>query len=48
MGDSKEKKKEKEKSTAKNRKELDFLQQLNIAEDLEEAENELEDTYREF
>lgn len=46
MGDSKDKKKEK--STAKSRKELDFLQQLNIAEDLEEAENELEDTYREF
>ncbi len=46
MGEAKDKKKEK--STAKNRNEMEFLQQLDIAEDLEEAENELDETYREF
>ena len=46
MGDAKDKKKEK--STVKHKEEMEFLLQLNIAEDLEEVENELEDTYREF
>lgn len=45
MGETKDKKSKKE--TVK-KEEIEFLLQLNVAEDIEEAENELEDTYREF
>lgn len=45
MGETKDEKSKKE--TVK-KEEIEFLLQLNVAEDIEEAENELEDTYREF
>lgn len=45
MGETKDKKSKKE--TVK-KEEIEILLQLNVAEDIEEAENELEDTYREF
>lgn len=46
MGDAKDKKRKK--SIKKYDEEVEFLRQLNIVEDLEEAEDELEDTYGEF